>query len=67
MSWKRLTGAAACLSVGALGSFLPALVLATLLVAILVAVIVSEHVAAWRRRGRGEASPMQRLESPQVG
>ncbi len=67
VSWKRLTGAAACLLVGALGSFLPALALGTLLVAILVAVIVSEHVAAWRRRRRGEASPMQRLESLQAG
>jgi low temperature requirement protein LtrA len=63
VSWKRLTGAAACVAVGALGSFAPALVLAALLVEILIGVIASEHVAARRRRRRGEPSPMQRLES----
>ncbi len=63
LSWKRLAGAAACLAVGALGPFAPALVLAALLVAILVGVIVAEHVAAWRSSRRGEQSPMEALES----
>ena len=63
ISWKRLGGAVACLAVGALGSFAPALVLAALLVAILVIVIVAEHAASWRRRRRGEPSPMQRLDA----
>jgi low temperature requirement protein LtrA len=63
ISWKRLTGAVACLAVGALGSFAPALVLAALLVAILVIVIVAEHAASWRRRRRGEPSPVQRLDA----
>ena len=45
VSWKRMGGALACLAVGALGSFAPALVLAALLVAILVTVIVAEHAA----------------------
>lgn len=61
ISWKRLGGALACVAVGSLGSFAPALVLAALLVAILVAVIVLEHTASWRRRRRGEPSPLQRL------
>jgi low temperature requirement protein LtrA len=63
VSWRRLAGAAACLAVGALGSFAPALVLAALLVAILIAVIVAEHAAAWRRRLRGDESPLERLEA----
>ena len=58
ISWKRMTGALACLAVGALGSFAPGLVLAALLVAILVAVIVAEHVAGRRRSRRGEPSPL---------
>ena len=62
VSWKRLTAAAACLAVGGLGSFTPALVLAALLVGILVAVIVAEHASAWRRARRGEPAPMELLE-----
>jgi hypothetical protein len=30
---------------------------------VLVAVIVGDHVAAVRRRGRGEPSPLERLET----
>lgn len=63
VSWKRMAGALACLAVGALGSFAPALVLAALLVAILVAVIGAERTAAWRRSRRGEPSPLQRLDA----
>jgi low temperature requirement protein LtrA len=63
VSWKRLSGALACLAVGAVGGFAPALVVAALLVAVLVAVIAAEHVAAARRRARGEPSPLERLEA----
>ena len=62
VSRKRLGGALACLSVAAVGPFAPGLVLAALLVAILVAVIASEHIAAVRRRARGEPSPLERLD-----
>jgi low temperature requirement protein LtrA len=61
ISGKRLTGALACLAVGGLGGVAPALVLIALLV--LVAVIGSEHLAAARRRARGEPSPLERLEA----
>jgi low temperature requirement protein LtrA len=61
LSWKRLGGAIACVAVGGVGTFAPALLVATLLVAVLVTVIVSEHVAAARRRARGEPSPLERL------
>jgi low temperature requirement protein LtrA len=62
LSWKRLGGAIACVAVGGVGTFAPALVLAALLVAVLVLVIASEHLAAARRRARGEPSPLERLE-----
>jgi low temperature requirement protein LtrA len=61
VSWKRLGGALACLAVGGIGTFAPALVVAALVVAVLVAVIVSEHVTAARRHARGEPSPLERL------
>jgi low temperature requirement protein LtrA len=60
---KRLYGAAGCLAVGALGPFVPALVLAGLVIAVLAAVIASEHVAASRRAHRGEPTPLERLEA----
>jgi low temperature requirement protein LtrA len=63
VSWKRLGGGLACLAVGAVGFFAPALVLAALLVLVLVAVIGAEHIAAARRRTRGEPSPLERLEA----
>ena len=46
VSWKRLGGALACLVVGLIGAFVPALVVGALLIAVLVAVIGSEYVAA---------------------
>ena len=63
VSWKRLGGALACLVVGLLGAFVPALVVGALLIAVLVAVIASEYVAAARRRARGEPSLVERLEA----
>jgi low temperature requirement protein LtrA len=66
ISWKRLTGALACVAVGGVGAFASGLVVAALLVAVLVAVIASEHIAAARRRARGEPTPLERLEASAV-
>ncbi len=63
ISGKRLAGAAGCAAAGAIGAVLPALALAGLLFAVLAAVIGSEHIAAARRRARGEPSPLERLEA----
>jgi low temperature requirement protein LtrA len=49
LSPRRLTGALACLAVGAIGTAVPALVVAGLLFGVLVAVIVADQVAAARR------------------
>jgi low temperature requirement protein LtrA len=62
ISWKRLGGALACVAVGLVGTAMPALVLAVLVTGILIAVIAAEQIAATRRRARGEASPLDRLE-----
>jgi low temperature requirement protein LtrA len=64
ISTRRLAGAIACLAVGAIGTFAPALVVAALLVGALVAVIVADEVAATRRRRRGEPSPLERIAAP---
>jgi low temperature requirement protein LtrA len=64
---KRLFGALACLVAGGIGMFVPALVLAGLLIAVLVAVIGSEYIAAALRRARGEPSPLERLEALAAG
>jgi low temperature requirement protein LtrA len=58
---RRLTGALACLAIGALGTFLPALVVAALLFAVLVVVIVGDQRAASARSGRGEPSLLDRV------
>jgi low temperature requirement protein LtrA len=60
---RRLAGALACLAVGAIGTFAPALAVAGLLLGVLVAVIVGDHVAGARRTARGEPSPLERLEA----
>ncbi len=67
LSWKRIGGAAACLAVAAVGSFVSALVVAALVVAILIAVIIAEQASGARRRARGEASPLERLEQSAAG
>jgi low temperature requirement protein LtrA len=51
---RRLAGALACLAIGAIGTFAPALVVAALLFAALVAVIARDHVAASRRAPKPE-------------
>ena len=63
LSRKRLLGALACLAIGGVGAFVPALVVAALVIAVLAAVIGAEHVAAARRSARGEPSPLERLET----
>jgi low temperature requirement protein LtrA len=62
---RRLAGALACLAIGAIGTFAPALVVAALLLGVLVAVIVGDQLAGARRRGRGEPSPLERLGTPE--
>lgn len=68
-SWgsKRLLGAVGCFAMGAVGPFVPALVLAGLVIAVLAAVIFSEHVAAARRTRRGEPTPLESLEASATG
>ena len=63
VSGRRLAGALACLAVGAVGTFAPALVVAGLLFGVLVAVIVGDQLAAARRKARGEPSALERLET----
>jgi low temperature requirement protein LtrA len=62
---RRLAGALACLAIGAIGTFAPALAVAALLLGVLVAVIVGDQLAGARRRGRGEPSPLERLGAPE--
>jgi low temperature requirement protein LtrA len=61
---RRLAGALACLAIAAVGTFASALVVGALLLGVLVAVIVGDQLAAARRRGRGEPSPLERLRTP---
>jgi low temperature requirement protein LtrA len=63
VSTKRLTAALACIGAGALGAFVPALMLASLLSVILIGLIGTEQLAGMRRRARGEQSPLERLEA----
>ena len=51
---RRLAGAIACLAIGAIGTFAPALVVSALLLGVLVAVIVGDQIDAAGRRRRGE-------------
>ena len=57
----RLTGLAACVAIGLVGTQLTALVLGGALVAVLVAVIVWEYARGRARRARGEPTPLDRL------
>jgi low temperature requirement protein LtrA len=59
--WRRLAGATACMAIGAIGTFAPALVVAALLFGVLVAVIVGDQIATAQRRRRGEPSPLERI------
>jgi low temperature requirement protein LtrA len=57
---RRLAGAIACLAIGAIGTFAPALVVAALLFGVLVSVIAGDQIAAAHRRRRDEPSPLDR-------
>jgi low temperature requirement protein LtrA len=63
VSWRRLSGAAACVVVGLVAGRADALMLAILVLGVLIAVIAAERVAAARRARRGEPSPLERLEA----
>jgi low temperature requirement protein LtrA len=63
ISGRRLAGALACVAVGGIGAFAPALVVGGLLVAVLVAVIAADQLAAGRRAARGGQSPLDRLDA----
>jgi low temperature requirement protein LtrA len=63
VSWRRLTGAAACVVAGLVAGGADALVLAVIVLAVLVGVIVAETIASARRAHRGEPSPLDRLEA----
>src|SRR3954452_3012236 len=63
ISWRRLTGAAACVLAGVVAGGADALVLALIVLAVLVGVIGAETVAAARRDRRGEPSPLDRLQA----
>jgi low temperature requirement protein LtrA len=64
ISTRRLAGAVACLAVGGIGTFAPALAVSAMLLAVLVAVIVADQVVATRRRRRGQPSPLDRVAAP---
>jgi low temperature requirement protein LtrA len=63
ISSRRLAAALACLAIGTVGTFAPALVVTGLLFGVLVAVIVADQVAAARRRERGDPAPLERVPS----
>jgi low temperature requirement protein LtrA len=63
LSKRKLFGTLACVVVGFVGLFSPALVLAGLLIVVLVAVIGSNYLLASRSRVRGETSPIEQLEA----
>src|SRR5919202_1366067 len=63
LSKRKLFGTLACIVVGFVGLYLPALVVAGLLIAVLVAVIGSNYLVASRSRTRGEASLIEQLEA----
>ena len=64
MGGRRLGGAIACLAIGAIGTFAPALAVAALLLGVLIGVIVGDRMAALRRQRRGEPSPIERVAAP---
>src|ERR671921_1979179 len=63
LSKRKLFGTLACVVVGFVGLFSPALVLAGLLIVVLVAVIGSNYLPASRSRAREDASPIEQLEA----
>jgi low temperature requirement protein LtrA len=64
VSWRRLTGAGACVVAGVVAGGADALVLAVIVLLVLIGVIAAETRAAARRAARGEPSPLDRLGAP---
>jgi low temperature requirement protein LtrA len=64
LSRKRLGGAVACLAVGIVGTVVPAIWVAALVVAVLATVIAAERRAGAKRAQRGELGPLERLDAP---
>ena len=62
VSWERLGGAVACLCVGVIGTALPGLALAALLVSVLVGVIATEQLRERSRVARGAPARFELLE-----
>jgi low temperature requirement protein LtrA len=69
ISRKRLAAALGCVAAAAVGLVAPAVAVLAAVVGVLVTVIAAEHVAAHRRRARGEPTPLDLLarESPAAG
>jgi low temperature requirement protein LtrA len=67
VSWERLGGAAACVVVGLMGTAVPGLALAALLVSVLVSVVAAEQIRETRRLARGAPSRLELLEEPSDG
>jgi low temperature requirement protein LtrA len=63
VSARRLGGAVACVLVGVVAAGADAIVVAALVLAVLVAILALDQAVAARRRRRGEASPLERLEA----
>jgi low temperature requirement protein LtrA len=63
MSKRQLVGTLACVVVGFVGLFAPALVLAWLLIVVLVVVVASDYWVASRRGANGVASPPEQLDA----
>jgi low temperature requirement protein LtrA len=66
-SVPRTLGACGCIAVAAVGSLVPGLVVAGLLVLVLVSVILYEQIRGARRPARGEPSPREALEATTAG
>jgi low temperature requirement protein LtrA len=64
--WERLAGSVACVLVGVIGTAVPGLALATLLVVVLIAVIAIEQFVGTRRRARGAPSPFEQPDASAV-
>ena len=64
LSRKRLGGAVACLAVGIVGTVVPAIWVAALVVVVLATVIAAERRAAAKRAQRGELGPLEQLDAP---
>jgi len=67
MTRRKLLATLGCVLAGFVGLFVPALVLAGLLIVVLVALIVSNYLLPWSSNADGEASPMEQPEASAAG